>query len=343
MVGISVIMPVYNSQEYVEDAVRSVLAQDFDSFELLLVDDGSTDDSGRICDGLAQKDNRVRVFHIPNGGMCHARNYALTQARGTYVAFCDNDDEYLPHLLSDNYTIAVRDDADCVRFGRLLQVIEDSHKAPQITYGGPKIAATYRDRQIFEHYDEVREGTGGVWVGLYRRSLLEQSGITFDERLRRGFEDIIFNAQVFRVAHTVSLNPKEYYVWRRRVSHSSSFVLDDNYLLGLTEMLKHESALMIEEGVTEYLPGYYGDHMLGALLTALGGTYYGKRMPYKQAKEIYGALREVYSPYQSRILSGPLQKSNRLLYTALVNEHYRRVYAFVLAGGLAKRVRARRK
>lgn len=342
MADISVIMPVYNSQEYVEDAVRSVLVQDFVNFELLLVDDGSTDDSGRICDGLAQKDARVRVFHMPNGGMCHARNYALSQARGTYVAFCDNDDEYLPHLLSDNYAIAVRDNADCVRFGRLLQVIEDDRKTPQITYGGPKVVATYRGRQVFEHYDEVREGTGGVWAGLYRRDLLEQYGIAFDERLRRGFEDIIFNAQVFRVVQTVSLNPKEYYVWRRRVSHSSSFVLDDNYLLGLSEMLKHESALMIEEGIVESLPGYYGDHMLGALLTALGGTYYGKRMPYGQAKEIYRALRDVYGPYESRILDGPLQTSNKLLYTALVKERYWQVYAFVLAGGIAKRAHARR-
>lgn len=339
-IDISVIMPVYNSQEYVRDAVRSVLAQDFKNFELILVDDGSTDESGSICDALAQEDERVRVFHIPNGGMCHARNFAMRRARGTYLAFCDNDDEYLPHLLADNYDMAKREGADCVRFGRLLEVIEGEGKKPQVSYGGPDIQATYEGARIFRHYDQVRAGTGAVWAGIYRRSLVVDNAIEFDERLVRGFEDLIFNAQVFRKARVVSLNPKAYYVWRRRVSHSSSFVFDDNYLLGLSTMLEQESSLMREMHVDDYLPAYYGNHLLGALLTALGGTYYGGRTKYKEARSTYEKLREAYAPYAEDIMSHPLQATNKMVFGALMNRRYRTLYAFVCLGGFAKRVRA---
>ena len=115
---VSVIMPVYNSEDYLENAVETVLRQDFDGFELIVVDDGSPDESGKICDRIAQKDSRVVVIHKPNGGICSARNAGLDRARGKYIAFCDNDDEYLPGLISENYALAERENADLVRFCR---------------------------------------------------------------------------------------------------------------------------------------------------------------------------------------------------------------------------------
>ena len=97
-VKISVIVPVYNSEEYLPDTAASILNQSFEEFELILVDDGSKDRSGKICDELAQKDKRVKVIHKQNGGICSARNCALKLAKGEYIAFCDNDDMYLPGL-----------------------------------------------------------------------------------------------------------------------------------------------------------------------------------------------------------------------------------------------------
>ena len=115
---ISVIMPVYKSEQYLKAAVNSVLAQQFDGFELILVDDGSPDESGRICDEFAELDSRVVVVHKENGGICSARNAGLRKAKGKYVAFCDNDDEYLPGLLAENYAFAEQYSADIVRFAR---------------------------------------------------------------------------------------------------------------------------------------------------------------------------------------------------------------------------------
>ena len=122
MCKISVIMPVYNSEKYLPHAVKSVLDQDFDSFELILVDDGSTDMSDALCDDFARKDPRVKVIHKQNGGICSARNEGLSLAMGEYVTFCDNDDEYLPGLLSENYAIAKENDADLLHFRRMVEL-----------------------------------------------------------------------------------------------------------------------------------------------------------------------------------------------------------------------------
>ena len=96
---VSIIMPVYNTKKYVETAVRSVLAQTFEDWELLLVDDGSSDGSGAVCDALAGVDGRIRVFHKTNGGVSSARNLALAQAKGRYLAFLDSDDRLAPSFL----------------------------------------------------------------------------------------------------------------------------------------------------------------------------------------------------------------------------------------------------
>ena len=92
MPKISVIVPVYNTEKYLHRCIDSILAQTFTDFELLLIDDGSKDNSGAICDEYAAKDSRVRVFHKENGGVSSARNLGLDNVRGEWVTFVDSDD-----------------------------------------------------------------------------------------------------------------------------------------------------------------------------------------------------------------------------------------------------------
>ena len=89
---ISVIVPVYNVEKYLNQCVNSILAQTYKDFELILVDDGSKDKSGEICDEYVKKDSRIRVFHKKNGGVSSARNYGIDNAQGTYICFVDSDD-----------------------------------------------------------------------------------------------------------------------------------------------------------------------------------------------------------------------------------------------------------
>ena len=93
---VSIIVPVYNAQEYLKRCVDSILSQDYRDFELLLMDDGSKDASGEICDAYAQQDGRVRVVHKENTGVSDTRNQALELARGTFLQFLDSDDWIVP-------------------------------------------------------------------------------------------------------------------------------------------------------------------------------------------------------------------------------------------------------
>lgn len=101
--NVSIIVPVYNVEQFLERCVESILKQTMVSFELLLIDDGSSDRSGQLCDELSQKDNRIRVIHIPNGGVSNARNLGIKVSRGEWISFIDSDDfvteDYLETLL----------------------------------------------------------------------------------------------------------------------------------------------------------------------------------------------------------------------------------------------------
>lgn len=128
---ISVVIPVYNIEEYLERCVNSVCTQTYENLEILLVDDGSTDGSGRLCDELSGKDERIRVFHKQNGGSSSARNLGISQARGEYVGFVDSDD----YISRDMYTLlyeAIQEyDAQIAQIGR-DEIDEQGNKLPNI-------------------------------------------------------------------------------------------------------------------------------------------------------------------------------------------------------------------
>ena len=111
---ISIIAPVYQSERYLEILINSIINQTYLDWELLLIDDGSTDGSAEICDTYAQKDNRIRVVHKANGGVASARNKAMEMAGGEYLAFADSDDWVEPDWLERLYTTAREQEADIV-------------------------------------------------------------------------------------------------------------------------------------------------------------------------------------------------------------------------------------
>ena len=113
-IKISIIMPVYKVEEYVGKAIESILAQTFTDFEFLIVDDGTPDRSGEICDAYAKKDHRIRVIHKENGGAPSARNTAIDIAQGKYVYFLDSDDWAEPQMLADMYELAEKHQAQLV-------------------------------------------------------------------------------------------------------------------------------------------------------------------------------------------------------------------------------------
>ena len=116
-IKVSVIMPVYKVEEYVARAIESIQAQSLKEFEFFIVDDGSPDNSGAICDRYAAEDSRIRVIHKENGGAPSARNTAMDLASGEYMYFMDSDDWAEPQMLEEMYALAKRDNAQLVVAG----------------------------------------------------------------------------------------------------------------------------------------------------------------------------------------------------------------------------------
>ena len=124
-IKVSIIMPVYKVEEYVGKAIESIQAQTMKEWEFLIVDDGTPDRSGEICDEYAAKDERIHVIHKENGGAPSARNVAIDIAKGEYMYFMDSDDWAEPTMLEDMYNLAKRDNAQLVVAGFFIDTYYD--------------------------------------------------------------------------------------------------------------------------------------------------------------------------------------------------------------------------
>ena len=123
MSKVSIIMPVYNSEKYIKNAVLSVLNQTYKNLELIAVDDGSTDNSLEILNNIKKEDSRLKVYAKENGGISSARNYGIDRATGEYIGFIDNDDEYVPELIADNIKLIVKYNAEIIKFNKIKRIL----------------------------------------------------------------------------------------------------------------------------------------------------------------------------------------------------------------------------
>lgn len=220
---ISVIMPVYNSKDFLINAIESVLKQSFSEFELILVDDGSTDGSEKICDQMALRDTRIRVIHQENAGLCNARNTGISEAKGEYLAFIDNDDEYAIDLLRDNYDLAIKYNADIVKFGREFITLKDNKIISRDVSSYNKLNVINTDEIQDFLFEFMRIAASiSIWNALYRRAFINKIGLRFNPMHKTGHEDIEFNILLYPQIHILVTNPKVYYKWIKRVGHSSS-------------------------------------------------------------------------------------------------------------------------
>ena len=128
---ISVIVPVYNVAQYLEKSIASIQKQTYQHLEIILVDDGATDESGRLCDAIAEQDDRVSVLHKKNEGLSQARNDGMKQAHGDYLIFIDSDDYIHPEMIQSLYEQLIQEDADVSSCGVMNVYAND--ESPQST------------------------------------------------------------------------------------------------------------------------------------------------------------------------------------------------------------------
>lgn len=202
---VSIIVPVYNAEKYLNRCIDSILSQTMTDFELLLIDDGSKDNSGRICDEYSEKNARVRVFHKPNGGVSSARNLGLDNAKGKWITFVDADDRcscnYLEHLLSK-----VDDDTDLIIS---YAVICDSTGEKAEVYPEYRVNATNFERLFV---DSDMHWHTSPWAKLYRASIIYENSLRFNEMMHIGEDaDFLFSFMLITDKIYVSSDTDYYY------------------------------------------------------------------------------------------------------------------------------------
>lgn len=203
---LSIVVPVYNVEDYIHECIQSILSQTFKDFELILVNDGSTDRSGAICDEHAEKDQRIRVIHKENGGQSSARNRGIDAAKGNYIGFIDSDDWIEPEMYEILYTRLVENDAD-ISACNMMQYEKGEtkhlycHKTDDVSYD--------RDSAMDELYLNERL-TFSPCNKLYKKALFE--GIRFKE----GYilEDMDFSYRMMHQAGKIYYTGQALYNYR---------------------------------------------------------------------------------------------------------------------------------
>ena len=252
---VSIIMPVYNTGHILRNTIDSILCQTYANFELLIIDDGSIDISKDICDEYALKDNRIKVFHKINGGICNSRNFGLINARGKYVTFCDHDDIYDPTLLDKALTAMIKYDADVVKFRFYSINMQKNSKWELPLWKGNNVIENIDSHLLkldnLYYYDTI-------WTFMYILDVLKKNNIIFDEHFLHGGEDFDFNIRLLPYIKKMVIIPDILYIHYYRNELSTSAKLYPDILNNFIKQIYAFNSIILKLNinVNDYLLEY---------------------------------------------------------------------------------------
>lgn len=211
-VKFSFVIPVYNVEHYLAQCVNSILTQNYLNYEVILVDDGSTDSSGTLCDKFAQIDSRICVIHQENAGLSEARNTGIRNADGEYILFVDSDDYIAPGILDKlNNTIIQNIGVDVV-FLEAVKIYPNGKTEPMRDgYKIKSICGKTKD-EVLKHITTLSKFPGSAWAKAIRRALLDNT-MLFTKNLLS--EDIDWSYRLFKTAEKYAYLPDTYYYYRQ--------------------------------------------------------------------------------------------------------------------------------
>ncbi len=236
---VSIIVPVYNVAHYLPQCLDSILGQSYPNFEVLLINDGSTDGSGEICRSYTERDSRFRLIDKPNSGVSDSRNQALDQARGKYLQFVDADDFLAPQATETLLHTAESTGADLIisHFYRL----SEERAAPKGHIKGERLLtrAEFAEEMVKAPANFYY---GVLWNKLYRRSVVEAHHLRFDREVN-WCEDFLFNLEYIQYTRLVSATPEPLYYYRKR----DTSLINSNISLRRTVAMKRQTFIRYKQ------------------------------------------------------------------------------------------------
>ena len=307
---ISIVVPVYNAAPYLDKCISSLIAQTHQNIEIILVNDGSTDNSLEICQSYVRKDSRIHVLSQVNKGQGAARNAGLAVASGEYVGFVDSDDYIAPHMMETLLAAAQQYDADFAG-GGYYHTNPDTGVCTPALHGDYPYDTPIRHEQIVEYLRTAHASSSGcvlwfTWRNLYRRSILEQIGLRYTEE--NAIEDTLFNLEYLANTQCMVLIREPLYYYVQTPNSIIRRPGKRNYLRKLERSHDLKVAVYQKYGITGYEKSV-ADYTLNHTLTLLVSNLLDLKQGLRQ--EVLDIIR---SPMvRTGFTLGTLDPSNTML------------------------------
>lgn len=262
---ISIIVPVYNIENYIEECVLSICNQTYQKLEIILVDDGSTDRSGVLCDSLAQSDKRIKVFHKEHKGNATARRDGVNCSNGQYIGFVDGDDWIEPDMYENLYQFAIKYDAEMVTSAGYREYFQGTGSAlladnlPEGVYDMSDTSNLLLNNIFPAGFNKKYSTNGAIWNKLFKKDIIFDIMNRFADNFTM-FEDIVINIAAILKASKVYIQHKPFYHHRERnnsITYSSNEYAYVHlskayfYLKGIIEESVHKE--MLWDQLDEYI------------------------------------------------------------------------------------------
>jgi glycosyltransferase involved in cell wall biosynthesis len=323
---ISCIVPVYNASKYLNQCVDSILNQTYSNFELLLINDGSTDNSGEICDLKASSDERIQVYHIKNKGVSSARNTGIKESKGEYICFIDSDDWINQNTFLEIFKNLINNNTDFVIWGMKLRY---ANYAKELNVPNCNYYSKLDDIRLLLVKIDLAGLLESPCNKLYSNIIIKKNNLFFDEEVSY-LEDMKFNCNYIQKINSISSINNPFYNYRKEINSSS---LSKNYPLNLVELTQEINSLRIKL-FSPFLGSYKDEYtlflksLLDRAKMSLNIEMYSKNMTSKMRKHNWDMLLKSYNKNSF--------KNTKIKFLLMLNNSYIIDFAFRIIYSIKK-------
>lgn len=292
---VSIIVPIYKvPEQYLKKCIESIMTQTLESIEILLVDDGSPDNCGAVCDDYAAFDNRIKVIHKKNGGLSSARNAGFKAAAGEWIMFVDGDDWIEPDMCEIMYNLGIEKNVQLVMCG-----IMKNYKHSQTKYKFYlKEGKVYRGEECKWLQQQLLVYNGNIAVAyskLIKRNILTENNILHDELLKQGAEGLEFNLRLFeKLESAIFINkPFYHYIYNKNSISASHDEKNHKYVI---ECFKKIKEFINNSSNKEMLLPWFNNRLLYVIITTAISGYFNPDNKNTLKNKIAGYKRFLNEP-----------------------------------------------
>ena len=323
---VTIILPVYNTGELLRDTFESIINQTYKNIELIIVDDGSNEETRLIVDELGKTDRRVSVVHKENSGTCATRNIGLQIAKGEYVTFCDHDDIYTSDLIKKEVSAIQQNDYDIVVVGKKYVYENGTSKKFSVSL---ECKDSNESKVLFLKLI-ANQTASTVWNILYKKSTIDK--LLFDETIKKGQEDIDFNLGIVENVNSFISMDECLYLHYLRNNMSTSASLHWETLDSMNKMLNKMVDVMRKINIKDdkLIVQLQGEMLRNYVMYAIKLGINSKRF-----YEMVSSLNYIYvkvNPFQ-------INSKESFVYYMLVNRKLRQLYYVIKTFVVVKRLR----